>query len=103
MDPSKNQETGVSASPSPDISAEQREILNNALLVDQSGEIAANWIYRGQVTVIGHDPRVGPLIQVNHLETAIQPLSIGLIWQRKCETRRNNIRKSWINLNYSYK
>ncbi|KAJ8583063.1 COQ7-domain-containing protein [Rhizopogon salebrosus TDB-379] len=49
-DPSKTQEPGVSTSPSPVISLEQREILDNALRVDQSGEIAANWIYRGRVT-----------------------------------------------------
>jgi len=62
-DPSKNQEPGVSTSPSPNISPEQRKILDNALRVDQAGEIAANWIYRGQFTVLGRDPRVGPLIQ----------------------------------------
>lgn len=60
-DPSKNQEPGVSTSP--DISTEQREILDRALRVDQAGEIAANWIYRGQFAVLGRDPRVGPLIQ----------------------------------------
>ncbi|KAJ8590223.1 COQ7-domain-containing protein [Rhizopogon salebrosus TDB-379] len=54
---------GVSTSPSPVISLEQREILDDALCVDQSGEIVANWIYRGQFTVLGRDPRVGPLIQ----------------------------------------
>lgn len=66
MDPSKNQEPGVSTSP--DISPEQREILDNALRVDQAGEIAANWIYQGQITVLGRDPRVGPLIQVSVLK-----------------------------------
>ncbi|KAJ8583545.1 COQ7-domain-containing protein [Rhizopogon salebrosus TDB-379] len=60
-DPSKDQEPGVSTSP--DISLEQREILDNALRVDQAGEIAANWIYRGQITILGSDSRVGPLIQ----------------------------------------
>ncbi|OJA14935.1 hypothetical protein AZE42_09380 [Rhizopogon vesiculosus] len=60
-DPSKNQEP--EASTSPDISPEQRKILDNALRVDQAGEIAANWIYRGQMTVLGRDPRMGPLIQ----------------------------------------
>jgi demethoxyubiquinone hydroxylase (CLK1/Coq7/Cat5 family) len=71
---------GVSTFPSLDISPEQREILDDALRVNQSGEITVNWMYRGQVTVLGHDPRVGSLIQVSHLETAIQPLSIDLIW-----------------------
>ncbi|KAJ8584549.1 COQ7-domain-containing protein, partial [Rhizopogon salebrosus TDB-379] len=49
--------------PSLDISPEQREIQDDALRVDQSGEITVNWMYRGQVTVLGHDPRVGSLIQ----------------------------------------
>jgi hypothetical protein len=83
-----------------DISPEQREILDDALRVDLAGEIAASWIYRGQITVLGRDPRVDPLIQVSHLETAIQPLSIDLIWRRKCKTRRNKIRKSWINCSH---
>lgn len=61
--PSKNQEPGVSTSP--DVSPKQREILDRALRVDQAGEIAANWIYRGQFAVLGRDPRVGPLIQVS--------------------------------------
>jgi ubiquinone biosynthesis monooxygenase Coq7 len=61
----------VSTFPSLDISPAQREILDDALRVDQSGEITVNWMYRGQVTVLG---RVGSLIQVSHLETAIQPL-----------------------------
>ncbi|KAG1843591.1 COQ7-domain-containing protein [Suillus subalutaceus] len=60
-DPSRNQEPEVSTSP--DIPPEQREILDRALRVDQAGEIAANWIYRGQFAVLGRDPRVGPLIQ----------------------------------------
>ncbi|KAG9318375.1 COQ7-domain-containing protein [Chiua virens] len=41
----------------------QREILDSALRVDQAGEIAANYIYRGQMAVLGQDPKVGPLIQ----------------------------------------
>ena len=79
--------------PSPVISLEHREILHNALRVDQSGGITANWIYRGQVTVLGCDPRLGPLMQVSHLETAIQPLSIHLIWRKQCETKRSDIWK----------
>jgi len=78
--PSKNQEPGLSTSPSPVISLEQREILDNVLRVDQSGGITANWIYRGQVTVLDCDPRLGPLMQVSHLETPLQLPSIDLIW-----------------------
>jgi len=31
--------------------------------VDQAGEVAANWIYRGQHFVLGKQPLTGPLIQ----------------------------------------
>ncbi|KAL0947208.1 hypothetical protein HGRIS_013326 [Hohenbuehelia grisea] len=47
----------------PEISTEQRKALDSALRVDQAGEVAANWIYRGQAFVLGKDPMVGPLIQ----------------------------------------
>ena len=32
--------------------------------VDQAGEIGANWIYKGQMAVLGKDKKVGPIIQV---------------------------------------
>jgi ubiquinone biosynthesis monooxygenase Coq7 len=48
--------------------------------VDQAGEIAANWIYRGQFAVLGRDPRVGPLIQVS---ISIQPCSFNLFWRKE--------------------
>ncbi|KAF8892696.1 ubiquinone biosynthesis protein Coq7 [Infundibulicybe gibba] len=41
----------------------QREVLDTALRVDQAGEVAANWIYQGQLFVLGHDRTAGPLIQ----------------------------------------
>ncbi|CAG8472021.1 1225_t:CDS:2 [Diversispora eburnea] len=31
--------------------------------VDQAGEIGANWIYKGQIAVLGKDKKVGPVIQ----------------------------------------
>ncbi|KAI0831793.1 COQ7 protein [Trametes gibbosa] len=40
-----------------------REELESALRVDQAGELAANWIYKGQHDVLGRDPATGPLIQ----------------------------------------
>jgi ubiquinone biosynthesis monooxygenase Coq7 len=42
----------------------QRAALDSALRVDQAGEVAANWIYKGQLLVLGRDPSVGPIIQV---------------------------------------
>lgn len=46
------------------ITPQQRHALDSALRVDQAGEVAANWIYRGQHFVLGRDPITGPLIQV---------------------------------------
>lgn len=45
------------------LTAEQKEILDAAIRVDQAGEVAANWIYKGQLAVLGRDPKAGPLIQ----------------------------------------
>ncbi|KDQ33617.1 hypothetical protein PLEOSDRAFT_1110659 [Pleurotus ostreatus PC15] len=47
----------------PELTQEQHQILDTALRVDQAGEVAANWIYNGQLFVLGRDPKVGPLIQ----------------------------------------
>ena len=47
-----------------DLSHRQRTVLDSALRVDHAGEIAANYIYKGQMAVLGRDPTVGPLIQV---------------------------------------
>lgn len=47
-----------------DLTRPEREGLEAALRVDQAGEVAANYIYMGQLAVLGRDPRVGALIQV---------------------------------------
>lgn len=62
-DPSRHAEPGVSSTP--DITPEQRQRLDAALRVDQAGEIAANYIYKGQLAVLGKHPVAGPLIQVS--------------------------------------
>jgi len=38
-------------------------MLESALRVDQAGEIAANYIYKGQIAVLGRDRQVGSLIR----------------------------------------
>jgi len=43
--------------------AELTPALDSALRVDHAGEVAANWIYRGQYAVLGRDKDVGPVIQ----------------------------------------
>ncbi|KAG6853701.1 ubiquinone biosynthesis monooxygenase Coq7 [Blastosporella zonata] len=45
------------------ITPQQRAALDSALRVDQAGEVAANYIYMGQLFVLGRDKQTGPLIQ----------------------------------------
>lgn len=47
-----------------DLSPDERQVLEAALRVDQAGEIAANYIYQGQMAVLGRDKAMGPLISV---------------------------------------
>ncbi|KIP07986.1 hypothetical protein PHLGIDRAFT_401963 [Phlebiopsis gigantea 11061_1 CR5-6] len=55
---------GASTSSTPqDITPEQRNALDAALRIDQAGEVAANYIYMGQLAVLGRDRVAGPLIQ----------------------------------------
>ena len=64
LDPTRSNEISFKTSPL-DLTHAQRVALNTALRVDQAGEIAANWIYKGQMVVLGHDPRLRSLIQVS--------------------------------------
>jgi len=50
-------------STSPSLSPEQRQILDSAIRVDQAGEVAANYIYQGQMFVLGKDPTTRPILQ----------------------------------------
>lgn len=56
----------VSTTPS-SLTDAQRASLDSAIRVDQAGEVAANWIYRGQMTVLSRDREVGQVIQVRYL------------------------------------
>jgi hypothetical protein len=47
-----------------DLTLSERRALECALRVDQAGEIAANYIYQGQMAVLGRDRQVRNLIQV---------------------------------------
>jgi 3-demethoxyubiquinol 3-hydroxylase len=64
METSDRNNPAVSTTPQ-DLTPEQRATLDSALRVDQAGEVAANWIYKGQMFVLGRDPSVAPLIQVS--------------------------------------
>ena len=63
FDPSMSADPSVAQSPE-NLTQTQRETLQSALRVDQAGEVAANYIYKGQLAVFQRDPRYGPLIQV---------------------------------------
>lgn len=47
-----------------DLTSEQKKLLDASIRIDHAGEIAANWIYKGQLAVLGRDPEVGAIIQV---------------------------------------
>lgn len=55
--------TSISTTPS-SLTDAQHASLDSAIRVDQAGELAANWIYRGQMAVLGRDREAGPVVQV---------------------------------------
>ncbi|GJJ11995.1 hypothetical protein Clacol_006233 [Clathrus columnatus] len=55
--------TQVATSSTPDLTKEQRACIDRAIRVDQAGEVAANWIYQGQMAVLGNHREAGPIIQ----------------------------------------
>ncbi|KAI8998968.1 COQ7 protein [Trametes punicea] len=62
VDPAHSRDPSITTTPE-NIPPELREELESALRVDQAGELAANWIYKGQHDLLGRDPATGPLIQ----------------------------------------
>ena len=64
FDPSKATDPSVTQTPE-NLTEAQREELESILRVDQAGEVAANYIYKGQLAVFQRDPEYGPLIQVS--------------------------------------
>ncbi|KAF8634352.1 hypothetical protein AX15_000964 [Amanita polypyramis BW_CC] len=62
LEPSKRIHPSVATTPE-GLTAEQQHTLDSAIRVDQAGEVAANWIYKGQLHVLGRDKIAGPLIQ----------------------------------------
>jgi 3-demethoxyubiquinol 3-hydroxylase len=61
--PTAQSSSSVNSTPR-DLTPKHREVLEAALRVDQAGEVAANYIYKGQLAVLGKDPATGVLIQV---------------------------------------
>ncbi|KAF4615223.1 hypothetical protein D9613_002805 [Agrocybe pediades] len=59
---SNNQHDPALNSTPTDLTPSQRAMLDSALRVDQAGEVAANYIYKGQLAVLQRDKHVGSLI-----------------------------------------
>ena len=63
-DTQKTKDPAVSTTPR-NLTREQRATLEAMIRVDQAGEVAANWIYRGQHAVLGREPKTGALLQAS--------------------------------------
>ena len=64
LDRSRGQDESTTSTPD-DLSSSQRRLLEAALRVDQAGEVAANYIYKGQLAILRHDPATASLIQAS--------------------------------------
>ncbi|KAI0262878.1 COQ7 protein [Gloeopeniophorella convolvens] len=62
LDPARSSDASISTTPT-DLSPSQRAALDAALRVDQAGEVAANYIYKGQLAVLRKDRATASLIQ----------------------------------------
>ncbi|TPX62022.1 hypothetical protein SpCBS45565_g07098 [Spizellomyces sp. 'palustris'] len=45
------------------LTEKEKALIAAMLRVDHAGELGANWIYKGQMAVLGKDPKVGPVVQ----------------------------------------
>lgn len=77
FDPSRSGHPSTASTPEY-LTQEQREAIDIALRVDQAGEIAANYIYKGQHAVLGRDPKLGPLVQVRSRTLRHCPGTVGI-------------------------
>jgi hypothetical protein len=64
LNPSSGLDESTTSTPH-DLSPSQRRLLEAALRVDQAGEVAANYIYKGQLAVLQRDPATAALIQAS--------------------------------------
>lgn len=53
--------------PPPPLTPAQKTRIARMLRVDHAGEIGANWIYKGQLAVLGGRKDVGPVIEVRYI------------------------------------
>jgi demethoxyubiquinone hydroxylase (CLK1/Coq7/Cat5 family) len=47
------------------LTPKQKKLIDSMIRIDQAGEIGANYIYKGQMAILGNDKKVGSIIQVN--------------------------------------
>ena len=64
LDGARSPDVSTSSTPD-DLSPSQRRLLEAALRVDQAGEVAANYIYEGQLAILRRDPVASTLIQAS--------------------------------------
>lgn len=88
LDPARAQDPSVTTTPNA-IPPELRHEIETALRVDQAGELAANWIYKGQHDVLGRDPVTGPLIQASTTVLFLVAHALTLLC-RRCGTKRKS-------------
>lgn len=50
--------------PDRELTPEEKEAIAPMIRVDQSGEVGAYYIYRGQIAVLGNDPKLRPLLEM---------------------------------------
>ena len=90
FDCARASDPSVATTPS-DLTPAQRDVLDASLRVDQAGELAADYIYRGQLAVLRRDPTYGPVIQASRRTLmSIVPHAEQLFYCRKCGTRRKS-------------
>jgi 3-demethoxyubiquinol 3-hydroxylase len=85
--PTKASDPSVTSSPE-NLTPEQRETLHASLRVDQAGELAADYIYRGQLAILGRDPSCGRVIKAS---TRHVTKPVILTQCRKCGSKNRNI------------
>lgn len=71
--PSHGRDSATQTTPS-DLTPSERRALEGALRVDQAGEIAANYIYQGQLAVLSSDKNLGALIRASPVLSYFSPL-----------------------------
>ena len=91
LDRTRGPDVSTSSTPD-DLSPSQRRVLEAALRVDQAGEIAANYIYEGQLAILRRDPVASALIQASSTPSSSRSTSYLTFYAnfRICGPKRKN-------------